>query len=274
MAKKSGLGRGLGALLTDESNDVESLNSSLIPIEKIFPRADQPRKNFDENSLNELAKSIKEHGVIQPLLVTEKDKGYQIVAGERRYRAAKIADIKEIPVVIKDLSDQTIKEISIIENIQREDLNPIEEAYAYKSLIDDYGLTQESVAEKIGKSRSYIANTLRLLNLDDNTKEYLISGQLTPSQGRTLLSIKDIKERSKALKDFLNKKINIRDVEKNKRRKDNPEINIFIQDLESRLTESLEAKVNLKTKRKGGQIIINYFDDDDLDRIINILEED
>lgn len=274
MAKKSGLGRGLGALLTDESNEIENLNSSLMPIEKVFPRADQPRKNFDEDSLNELAKSIKEHGVIQPLLVTEKDKGYEIVAGERRYRAAKIAGLSEIPVVIKELSERTIKEISIIENIQREDLNPIEEAYAYKSLMDEYGLTQEAVSEKIGKSRSYIANTLRLLNLEDYIQEYLMSGELTPSQGRTLLSIKDSKERNKVLKDFLAKKTNIRDVEKKGRVKKKSERSIFIEDLENRLTESLEAKVNLKTKRKGGQIIINYFDDNDLDRIITMLEEE
>ena len=273
MARKSGLGRGLGALITGDDSK-ETQDPSYIDIERIVPRQDQPRKHFDDQALKELAKSIKEHGVIQPLLLSGKDGKFEIVAGERRFRAAKLAGLKEVPVVIKDLDDRTIKELSIIENIQREDLNPIEEAGAYKSLIDEYGMTQENLATRLGKSRSYIANSLRLLKLDTNIQQHLIDGKLTSSQARTLLSLKNPIERQEALKALLNKETNIRAIERKKKLRSKPEANMYVVDIERRLTESLEAKVNLRIRKKGGQIIINYFDDDDLDRIINILEEE
>lgn len=275
MAKKSGLGRGLGSLLVDDLVDLsDKQGPAMKDIDQIYPREDQPRKYFDDQSLENLAKSIKDHGIIQPLLVTEKNGKFEIVAGERRYRAAKLAGLTEIPVVVKDLDDREIKELSIIENVQREDLNPIEEALAYRSLIDEFSMTQEDVAGRVGKSRSYIGNSLRLLNLDEDIQVYLIQGDLSSSQARTLLSIKDPGEREKTLKAFLNKETNIRAVEKKKKTKAKIEKNIFVEDIENRLTESLEAKVNLRIKRKGGQIIINYFDDDDLARIINILEDE
>lgn len=282
MAKKSALGRGLGALLSEDidvEDDSSQAKSETLNIDDIYPREDQPRKHFDQDLLNDLAISISEHGIIQPLLVSKTDKGYEIIAGERRYRAAKIAGIDKIPVIVKDLTDKEIKEVSIIENIQREDLNPIEEALAYRSLIDDYGLTQAKLGERLGKSRSYIANTLRLLKLEEEIQEYLIKGELSSSQARTLLSIDDRDERFKTLNNFLNKETNIRQVEnRNKSKTKSPgkdyKKNIYALDIENRLTESLEAKVSLREKNKGGQIIIDYYDNDDLDRLIGILEED
>lgn len=277
MSKKSGLGKGLGALLSDDNNFLDEPRNplkeeSFLAIEDLHPRKDQPRKYFDKDALNDLAESIKIHGIIQPLLVTKREDGYEIVAGERRFRAAKLAKLKEIPVVIRDLDDKEVKEISIIENIQRKDLNPIEEALAYRSLIDDFGMTQEKVASQLGKSRSYIANILRLLNLDKEIQDHIIGGRLTSSQGRTLLSISNTKERQRALKGFLDKETTIRDVEKKAKSKVKDR-DIFAIDIENRLTEALEAKVSLRASKKGGQILINYYDNDDLERLINLFEE-
>lgn len=277
MSKKSGLGKGLGALLSDDNNFLDNdrkptEEENILAIEDLYPRKDQPRKYFDKDALNDLADSIKIHGIIQPLLVRKRDHGYEIVAGERRYRAAKLAKIKEVPVVIRDLDDKEVKEISIIENIQRKDLNPIEEAMAYRSLIDDFGITQEEVASHLGKSRSYIANIIRLLNLDKETQDHIIEGRLTSSQGRTLLSISNIKDRQKALKAFLDKETTIRDVEKKVKVRPRDR-DIFVLDIENRLTEALEAKVSLKASKKGGKILINYYDNDDLERLINLFEE-
>lgn len=188
MAGKKGLGRGLQALIpeyrTEEPQGVETIN-----IAYIHPNQYQPRKQFDEDSLKELAESIKQNGVIQPIIVRKVDSGYQIVAGERRWRAAKIAGLSEIPAIVRDFDDLQVMEIALIENLQREDLNPIEEAKAYKALIEQFNLTQEEISKKIGKSRSVIANSIRLLNLDDRVQEMLVKGDITIGHAKVILSL-------------------------------------------------------------------------------------
>ncbi|MDO5718254.1 MAG: ParB/RepB/Spo0J family partition protein [Tissierellia bacterium] len=267
MSKKTGLGRGLGALIRDAGID-DGDQIKFVDIAEIMPREDQPRKSFDDASLKELASSIEDHGILQPLIVRESSEGYQIIAGERRYRAAILAKIDQIPIIVKSVSDQTVQELSIIENIQRQDLNPIEEANAYRQLIDDFDLTQEQLSQKVGKSRSHISNIMRLLNLEPEIKKYLISGEITTSQGRSLLSIKDPKKRMEYLKKLLEKSINIRDIERRSKKKFTQK-DIFIRDMEDRLTESLATKVRLIPGKRGGKIEISYFNNDDLERIFD-----
>lgn len=270
MARKKGLGKGLEALIPQDIEEtVEDGEVQELELNKIFPRKDQPRKEFDEESLMELRDSILEFGIIQPIIVRQKDDIYEIVAGERRYRAASLANLDKIPVRIMDIGDEDIKEISIIENIQREDLNPLEEAMAYDELMKEFNYTQQDLSERIGKSRSYIANTIRLLKLDPEILEHLKEGNITSTQARSLLSIKDRKNRFKMLDKLLLKQSNVRDVEKfttKKRAKD-----IYQQELEEKLVERLGTKVNLKPKRKGGKIEITYMNNDDLERILEII---
>lgn len=268
--KKKGLGRGLGSLLREEDFIVEE-NLINVPLDKLIAREDQPRKNFDENSLTELAESIKHDGIIQPIVVRAVGEKYEIIAGERRYRASIIAGIDKIPVVVKNVDERKARELALVENIQREDLNPIEEAISLKTLMEEYKLTQQELSEILGKSRSYIANNLRLLSLSDYIKEYLISGELSPSQGRTLLSLENEEERKKYLNKFLSKEVNIRDIEKKAKEKKNKNSDVFITDICEKLTEILDAKVKIVSKKKGGKIEIDYFNDDDLQRIIDSL---
>ena len=194
--KKKGLGRGLGSLLRDE-DFITDENLLTVDLDKLMAREDQPRKSFDDDSLKELANSIKADGVIQPIVVRKVDDRYEIIAGERRFRASKLAGLEKVPVVVKNVTDRKARELALVENIQREDLNPIEEAISLKTLMEEYKLTQQELSDIIGKSRSYIANNLRLLNLSDHIKEYLIRGELSPSQGRTLLSLETDEERNK-----------------------------------------------------------------------------
>ena len=271
MAKRKGLGKGLGALLP-EIEEKEEISSSEIEVEKIYPRADQPRKEFDKDALENLKESILEHGVLQPILLRKAGEGYEIIAGERRFRAAKLAGLKKVPVLVKELEDQAVEEISLIENIQRDDLNPIEEAEAYQQLLDKYTYTQQDLSDRLGKSRSYIANNLRLMKLDEKSKEHLRKGDITSSQGRTLLSIKDEKERQEYLDKLLNKTINIREMEKAARKKTTVKEDPFKQDLENKLLEVFGTKVTITPKRKGGKIEIEYLSNEDLERIINIME--
>lgn len=271
MAKRKGLGKGLGALLP-EIEEKEEISSSEIEVEKIHPRADQPRKEFDKDALENLKESILEHGVLQPILLRKAGEDYEIIAGERRFRAAKLAGLKKVPVLVKELEDQAVEEISLIENIQREDLNPIEEAEAYQQLLDKYTYTQQDLSDRLGKSRSYIANNLRLMKLDEKSKEHLRKGDITSSQGRTLLSIKDEKERQEYLDKLLNKTINIREMEKAARKKTTVKEDPFKQDLENKLLEVFGTKVTITPKRKGGKIEIEYLSNEDLERIINIME--
>ena len=271
MAKKRGLGKGLEALIPQDTYEEILKEEEILELEldRLFPRKDQPRREFDEESLNELKNSILEYGIIQPLIVRKKDDKYEIVAGERRYRAASLANLEKVPVRVLDVEDRIIQEISIIENIQREDLNPYEEALAYEELMAEYSYTQQELSDKLGKSRSYIANTIRLLKLDPEIIEYLKSGDITSTQARTLLSIKDKDKRFKMLENLLLKQSTVRDVEKLTTRKRSRDI--YQEELENRLVEYLGTKVNLKPKRKGGKIEIVYMNNDDLERILEII---
>lgn len=268
--KKKGLGRGLSSLLKEE-DFITDENLLTVDLDKLKAREDQPRKNFDDDSLEELANSIRADGVIQPIVVRKVGDKYEIIAGERRFRASKLAGLEKVPIVIKNVSDRKARELALVENIQREDLNPIEEAISLKTLMEEYKLTQQELSDIVGKSRSYIANNLRLLNLSDYIKEYLIRGELSPSQGRTLLSLETEEERKKYLDKLLVKEVNIRDVEKKAKQSKNKTEDIFIKDICERLTEVLDAKVKIHEKKKGGQIEISYLNEADLQRIIDSL---
>lgn len=268
--KKKGLGRGLSSLLKEE-DFITDENLLTVDLDKLKAREDQPRKNFDDDSLEELANSIKADGVIQPIVVRKVGDKYEIIAGERRFRASKLAGLEKVPVVVKNVTDRKARELALVENIQREDLNPIEEAISLKTLMEEYKLTQQELSDIVGKSRSYIANNLRLLNLSDYIKEYLIRGELSPSQGRTLLSLETEEERKKYLDKLLVKEVNIRDVEKKAKQSKNKTEDIFIKDICERLTEVLDAKVKIHEKKKGGQIEISYLNEADLQRIIDSL---
>lgn len=196
--KKKGLGRGLSSLLK-EDDFITDENLLTVDLDKLKAREDQPRKNFDDDSLEELANSIKADGVIQPIVVRKVGDKYEIIAGERRFRASKLAGLEKVPIIVKNVSDRKARELALVENIQREDLNPIEEAISLKTLMEEYKLTQQELSDIVGKSRSYIANNLRLLNLSDYIKDYLIRGELSPSQGRTLLSLETEEERKNIL---------------------------------------------------------------------------
>lgn len=268
--KKKGLGRGLSSLLK-EDDFITDENLLTVDLDKLKAREDQPRKNFDDASLEELANSIKADGVIQPIVVRKVGDKYEIIAGERRFRASKLAGLEKVPVVVKNVTDRKARELALVENIQREDLNPIEEAISLKTLMEEYKLTQQELSDIVGKSRSYIANNLRLLNLSDYIKDYLIRGELSPSQGRTLLSLETEEERKKYLDKLLVKEVNIRDVEKKAKQSKNKTEDIFIKDICERLTEVLDAKVKIHEKKKGGQIEISYLNEADLQRIIDSL---
>ena len=268
--KKKGLGRGLSSLLK-EDGFITDENLLTVDLDKLKAREDQPRKNFDDDSLEELANSIKADGVIQPIVVRKVGDKYEIIAGERRFRASKLAGLEKVPIIVKNVSDRKARELALVENIQREDLNPIEEAISLKTLMEEYKLTQQELSDIVGKSRSYIANNLRLLNLSDYIKDYLIRGELSPSQGRTLLSLETEEERKKYLDKLLVKEVNIRDVEKKAKQSKNKNEDIFIKDICERLTEVLDAKVKIHEKKKGGQIEISYLNEADLQRIIDSL---
>ncbi len=216
MGKKLALGKGLSALIPDESFNTDNKNSTLsISINKIKSDKDQPRKSFDSEKIAELTESIKTHGIIQPLILRKIDNDqYIIVAGERRWRAAKIAGLKEVPAIIMDLTESEILEISLIENIQRQDLNPIEEAIAYKKLIDDFKMTHEELSKRIGKSRTSITNTMRLINLDDRVQQYIIEGVISEGHGRALLGIKDFEIQYELAQQVIDEKLSVRELEK------------------------------------------------------------
>jgi ParB family chromosome partitioning protein len=281
--KKYGLGRGLGALIPDDilNNSDTETTVKKINIESISANEEQPRKNFDEGKIVQLSQSIKEHGIIQPLILNrEKDK-YIIVAGERRWRAARLAGLKEVPAIVMSLSDRDILEISLIENIQRQDLNPIEEAIAYKKLINDFKLKQEELANKIGKSRTAITNCMRLLNLDSRVQDYLINGLITEGHGRTLLTLEDKNSQYELAKSIIKNDLTVRQVEKlvkdikhakkdigNRQIKSNP----YYIDIEEKLKELFGTKVTLNDKKNKGKIEIEYYSPDDLQRILDILK--
>jgi ParB family chromosome partitioning protein len=277
--KKFGLGKGLGALIPEEEAD-EKNSVNLIPINMIKPNEKQPRKNFDVEKIEQLAESIREHGIVQPVVLKREEEVYIIIAGERRWRAAKAAGVKEIPAVIMDITDKEILEISLIENIQREDLNPIEEAVAYKRLIDEFSLTQEELSKRVGKSRTAVTNCLRLMNLDSRVQEYLIEGILSEGHGRALLAVSNKDSQYNLAKTIIDEGLNVRDIEKlikglnnvkEKEVKENKE-NIFYLDIKDKLQEYFGTKVQLISKKNKGKIEIEYYSEDDLQRILDILK--
>ena len=283
MVKKKGLGKGLAALLPEEPI-IDLLNEELddksivqIKIEEIEANEKQPRKQFEKESLEELKESIEQFGIIQPIIVRKKENNYEIIAGERRWRAAKAAKLKEVPCIIREIDNKEAMKIALIENIQREDLNPIEEALAYKSLMENYKLTQEELAKTIGKSRSYIGNTVRLLNLEDEIIESIAEGKISPGHGRALLTLPNKAERLKIADEIINNKINVRETEKiTKKSKKQKSKSMTTRDphiveIEEKLMSNLGTKVNLITKKKGGKIEIEFYSDEDLERIMEIL---
>lgn len=281
--KKRGLGKGLSALISNELIDEyeESSSNSIlnIPIEDISPNRNQPRTDFDEEALGELAESIKVHGLLQPILLRDINGKYEIIVGERRWRACKLAGLKEIPSIIKEVGEEESAKIALIENIQREDLNPIEEAQAYKRLMEDFNLTQEELSLQIGKSRSYIANSIRLLRLDDEIIDKISEGKLSQGHGKALLGIKDKQAQVRIAEEILNKNLNVRDAEamaKNKRLNIEEDLeerleNSYINSIEENLMRALGTKVNLIHGNKKGKIEIEYYGDEDLERILEVL---
>jgi ParB-like partition proteins len=282
--KKFGLGKGLGALIPEENLEEKNLDKengiNVISINLIKANIDQPRKNFDEEKIIQLSESIKEHGIIQPIILKKEGETYSIVAGERRWRAAKIAGIKEIPAIIMDLSDKEILEISLIENIQRQDLNPIEESIAYKKLIDEFNLTQEQLSNRIGKSRTSITNCLRLLNLDKRVQEYLIDGVITEGHGRAILSIEDKELQYKLSQSIIDEGLSVRETEKlikniiTEKKNFQPEANAknpYYIDIKDKLENLFGTKVLLMDKKNKGKIEIEYYSKEDLQRILDIL---
>ena len=285
--KKSGLGTGLEALLainTQSAYDEQgNLNSGVeeVDIDRIITNSAQPRKSFDQKALEELAQSIKSHGVIQPILVTTIGNKYQIVAGERRYRASKIAGLTRVPVIIKNLTIQQRKEIALIENIQRQDLNPIEEAYAYKSLIEEYGVTQEELAEKLGKSRPAITNALRLLTLNPVVIDMVSSGRLSAGHARCLASIKDYQVQASYAIAACDKQMSVRQLEvmvynylnpEKTPKKAKPVLTTELKDLVSDMQRVFGTKIKVVGNNTKGRICIDYFTQKDLERIFDIIE--
>lgn len=282
--KKGGLGKGYGSIFFD--NAVEQFESGAntvsLGINEIEPNRFQPRKNFDEAAMAQLSESIKLHGVIQPLLVRPiPDGGYQIVAGERRWRAARMAGLSEVPVVIRELDDSQTAQYALVENLQREDLNPIEEARGYKSLIDEYSYTQEQAAGLIGRSRSSVANAIRLLSLPDEVISMIEDGRLSTGHGKALLSIEDEKQLLETARLIVKNSLSVRDAEKFvqnadknpaafRKRKRNP----YYDEVELALSESLSRRVKLTRSAKKGVLQIEFFDDDDLKKLIRIFEND
>lgn len=286
MAGKKGLGRGLAALIdTETSLEKKDGNAGgevqSVSISKVAPNKDQPRKNFNEDALQELAESIKQHGVIQPLLVVKRDDYYEIVAGERRWRAAQIAGLKDIPIVVRDLTEQEIVEVSIIENLQREDLNPIEEANAYKRLMTEFSMTQDEVSERVSKSRTAIANSVRLLKLCDEVQNMLIQDMISAGHARALLGVDDPEDQFVLAQRAFDEKLSVREIEKivKNRGKNNHKVkenqsqleNVY-RDIETRLKDRLSTKVNITGKDNGtGKIEIEFFSADELDRILGLI---
>ncbi len=287
--KKFGLGKGLDALIPVSDSGVkkelsnEEKNIILdLDIELVKPNKEQPRKFFDESKIIELSESLKEHGIIQPLVVKKIDNIYSIIAGERRYRAAKLAGFKKVPAIIMDISDAKLLQVSLIENIQREDLNPIEQAIAYEKLLNEYDLTQEELSIKIGKSRSSISNTMRLLNLDERVKDFIIQGVISEGHGKALIPLDkekqyeaaqkiideslSVREAERLVKNYLNEEISV-DEDKTAKKMINP----YYKDIKDKLQDYFGTKVNINSGKNKGKIEIEYYSEEDLQRILDII---
>ena len=306
--KKSGLGRGLDALFpektvqskpktvktvkeekkvavdTKKSSQQETSNGErMMKISMIEPNREQPRKKFDEDALQELSESIKQYGILQPLLVSDKKDYYEIVAGERRWRAAKMAGLKEVPVVVKEFSTQEIVEISLIENIQREDLNPVEEAMAYKRLIDEFHLKQDEIAERVSKSRTAVTNSMRLLKLDSRVQQMMVDEMISAGHARAILAISDPEQQYNAAMKVVDEKLSVRETEKlvksiltptkKKPVVSNPTEDAIYESLEEKMKGITGTRVFIHRKKNNkGKIEIEYYSRDDLDRIIDLFE--
>ena len=297
MAKKTGLGKGLDSLIPVHNNTekekavvekvVEKKTDTVLRITEIEPNKGQPRKNFNEDALEELADSIKQFGLIQPLVVQKRDGYYEIIAGERRWRAARLAGLKKVPAIVKDYTDQEIMEIALIENIQREDLNPIEEAEAYQRLISEYKLKQDEVADKVSKSRVAITNALRLLKLDERVRRMVVEDKIKSGHARALLSIKDGELQYETALQIFDGNLTVRETEKlvkklleepKPSKKEDVEINkqlqIIYEQYEEKLKNKLGTKVKINQKNNGkGKIEIEYYSADDFDRIIEAITQ-
>ncbi len=297
MAAKAarGLGKGLDSLIPvaaapktntkKETEGKEKEPETVVKITQIEPNREQPRKNFDEDALQELADSIKQFGLLQPILVQDRKTYYEIIAGERRWRAAKLAGLKEVPVIIRDYTEQEIVEISLIENIQREDLNPIEEAQAYKRLLTEFNLKQDEVAERVSKSRTAVTNSMRLLKLCDEVQQMIIDDMISTGHARALISIEDPEEQYTIAQRIFDEKLSVRDVEKlvknlNKPEKSKKEViedkslDIIYQNVAEKLKQSLGTKVAVLPKENGsGKIEIEFYNHDDLERLIDLLSK-
>lgn len=295
MAAKKGLGKGLDSLITNKVEKPAEVKSAgkadsengavLMNINKVEPNREQPRKKFDEDALLELSESIKQFGVLQPLLVTEREDYYEIIAGERRWRAAKLAGVKEVPVIIKKLTEKEIMIISLLENIQREDLNPIEEAQGYKRLIEEFNLKQDEVAEQVSKSRTAVTNAMRLLKLSDKVQQMLIDEMLTTGHARALLAIEDHDKQYEIAQRIFDEKLSVRDTEKLMKNLQNeksdvpvstnkidPQLRAIYNDLEEQMKTIIGTKVFINPKDdKKGKIEIEYYSQDELDRIIDLI---
>ena len=289
-AKSKGLGKGLGSLLGDvvdlnriaEGSPIteeEIKNEQTIKLRLIEPNRNQPRKDFNEEGLQELAESIRVHGVVQPLIVTKRGDHYQIVAGERRWRAAKIAGLREVPAIVKDYSDKEIDEISLIENIQRQDLNPVEEAGAYQRLMNEYGLTQEALSERLAKSRAAIANSLRLLRLPEEVQELLKTSEISTGHAKVLLGLDTAEKQTRAARIVAEEHLSVRETEKLVKDFDKaPRVpkkrdlgsSLAYEESENRLKELLKAQVRIRRKKENtGRIEIEYYSVDELERILS-----
>lgn len=273
------LGRGLSALIPDIEEKIEKKDIENISIKDIYPNENQPRRVFDEEKIKDLSESIKKYGVLQPIVLKPDEFGkYMIIAGERRYRASKMANLTEIPAVLRDIPIKEIMEIALIENLQREELTPIEEALGYKSLIENYNLTQEEISEAIGKSRPHIANMLRLLNLEKEVIEMINQGFITAGHGKALLRVTDKIQQINLANKVIDENLSVRETEdftKNvfieKKKKKTPQKDIFTLDIEEKLMNALGTKVNISKGKKKGKIEIEYHDDEQLSNIISLL---
>ena len=294
MALKRGLGKGLDSLIptnvmmesevkhatvsTASSPEEEKDGTLMVKLSKVEPNREQPRKNFDEDSLQELAESLKQFGMLQPILVQNRGDYYEIIAGERRWRAAKIAGLKEVPVIVRELTDQEIVEISLIENIQREDLNPIEEAQAYKRLLTEFHLKQDEVAERVSKSRTAVTNSMHLLKLCDEVQKMVVDDMISTGHARALISIEDPEEQYLIAQKIFDEKLSVREVEKLVKdlhkppkppKEENKTLQAIYQEISERLKQSLSTKVSVSAKQNGaGKIEIEFYNHEDLERLL------
>lgn len=294
MALKRGLGKGLDSLIptnvmmesevkhstvsTASSPEEGKEGTLMVKLSKVEPNREQPRKNFDEDSLQELAESLKQFGMLQPILVQNRGDYYEIIAGERRWRAAKIAGLKEVPVIVRELTDQEIVEISLIENIQREDLNPIEEAQAYKRLLTEFHLKQDEVAERVSKSRTAVTNSMRLLKLCDEVQKMVVDDMISTGHARALISIEDPEEQYLIAQKIFDEKLSVREVEKLVKdlhkppkppKEENKTLQAIYQEISERLKQSLSTKVSVSAKQNGaGKIEIEFYNHEDLERLL------